>query len=123
LNEFSSLTNRCLAFVDTANHATLAKHSFEHEVNLASQVNIIVYCVGAKIYVLFIIISLKFALLVDGSSATQYGFLGSVDANHNESLLGWDTDLFPTDAYMTAQVMLVRDADRVDERLIALVTC
>ena len=33
--------------------------------------------------------------------------LGSVDANFGDLLLGWDTDQFPTDIYLTTQVMLV----------------
>jgi xylose isomerase len=32
--------------------------------------------------------------------------LGSIDANMGDILLGWDTDQFPTDIYLTAQVML-----------------
>ncbi|MFO0812280.1 MAG: xylose isomerase [Gemmatales bacterium] len=39
--------------------------------------------------------------------ASQYGFLGSIDANRGDLLLGWDTDQFPTDIYMTATCMLV----------------
>ena len=38
-------------------------------------------------------------------AATQ-GLLGSIDANTGDLLLGWDTDQFPTDCYLTAQVML-----------------
>ena len=34
------------------------------------------------------------------------GFLGSVDANTGDLLLGWDTDQFPTDVYMTTKIML-----------------
>ena len=56
-----------------ANHATLAGHTFEHEVTVAS----------------------------------QSGALGSIDANHNESMLGWDTDMFPGDVKMAAYVMQV----------------
>lgn len=33
--------------------------------------------------------------------------LGSIDANTGDMLLGWDTDQFPTDIYLTSQVMLV----------------
>jgi xylose isomerase len=33
--------------------------------------------------------------------------LGSIDANTGDLLLGWDTDQFPTDVYLTAQCMLV----------------
>jgi xylose isomerase len=33
--------------------------------------------------------------------------LGSIDANRGDLLLGWDTDQFPTDLYLTAQCMLV----------------
>src|SRR5205814_1293780 len=39
--------------------------------------------------------------------ASANGMLGSVDANRGDPLLGWDTDQFPTDLYLTAQVMLV----------------
>ena len=55
------------------NHATLAGHSVEHEMDYA----------GAQ------------------------GFLGSVDANTGDLLLGWDTDQFPTDVYLTTKMMLV----------------
>lgn len=46
-----------------ANHATLAGHTFEHE---------IAYCLAN-------------------------GILGSVDINRGDTLLGWDTDQFPSD--------------------------
>jgi len=39
--------------------------------------------------------------------AIAAGALGSIDANMGDLLLGWDTDQFPTDLYLTAQVMLV----------------
>lgn len=35
------------------------------------------------------------------------GALGSIDANTGDLLLGWDTDQFPTDYYLTAQTMLI----------------
>ena len=54
------------------NHATLAGHTVEHELEYA----------GIQ------------------------GFLGSVDANTGDLLLGWDTDQFPTDVYMTTKIML-----------------
>ena len=54
------------------NHATLAGHTVEHELEYAG----------------------------------FQGFLGSVDANTGDLLLGWDTDQFPTDVYMTAKIML-----------------
>ena len=54
------------------NHATLAGHSMQHELEVAS---------GA-------------------------GALGSVDANTGDELLGWDTDQFPTDIYLTTKTML-----------------
>lgn len=34
------------------------------------------------------------------------GALGSIDANTGDLLLGWDTDQFPTDIYLTTQCML-----------------
>jgi xylose isomerase len=39
--------------------------------------------------------------------ASASGMLGSIDANRGDLLLGWDTDQFPTDLYLTAQVMLI----------------
>lgn len=33
------------------------------------------------------------------------GILGSVDANQGDTLLGWDTDQFPTDLYTTTAIM------------------
>ncbi|HID22565.1 MAG TPA: xylose isomerase [Planctomycetaceae bacterium] len=39
--------------------------------------------------------------------ASIQGFLGSIDANTGDLLLGWDTDQFPTDVYLTTQCMLV----------------
>jgi xylose isomerase len=39
--------------------------------------------------------------------ASINGMLGSVDANRGDPLLGWDTDQFPTDLYLTAHTMLV----------------
>ncbi len=32
--------------------------------------------------------------------------LGSIDANTGDELIGWDTDQFPTDLYLTTQIML-----------------
>ena len=54
------------------NHATLAGHTMEHELDYA----------GGQ------------------------GFLGSIDANTGDLLLGWDTDQFPTDIYLTTKSML-----------------
>jgi xylose isomerase len=56
-----------------ANHATLAGHSFHHELAFAAANDI----------------------------------LGSVDANRGDTLLGWDTDQFPTDLYDTTIAMFV----------------
>lgn len=39
--------------------------------------------------------------------AASQGFLGSIDANFGDLMLGWDTDQFPTDIYLTTQIMLV----------------
>jgi xylose isomerase len=39
--------------------------------------------------------------------ASIQGALGSIDANTGDLLLGWDTDQFPTDIYLTTQIMLV----------------
>ena len=38
--------------------------------------------------------------------AAAAGALGSIDANMGDILLGWDTDQFPTDLYLTTQAML-----------------
>ena len=37
---------------------------------------------------------------------TNANMLGSIDANRGDELIGWDTDQFPTDIYLTTQVML-----------------
>ena len=39
--------------------------------------------------------------------ASMHGLLGSIDANRGDLLLGWDTDQFPTDVYLTTACMLV----------------
>jgi xylose isomerase len=39
--------------------------------------------------------------------ARLHDALGSIDANTGDLLLGWDTDQFPTDIYLTTQIMLV----------------
>jgi xylose isomerase len=39
--------------------------------------------------------------------ASAQGLLGSIDANRGDLLLGWDTDQFPTDVYLTTRCMLV----------------
>jgi xylose isomerase len=38
--------------------------------------------------------------------AREAGVLGSVDANAGDELLGWDTDQFPTNVYLTSKIML-----------------
>jgi xylose isomerase len=53
------------------NHATLAGHTMQHELETAGTA----------------------------------GALGSIDANTGDMLLGWDTDQFPTDIYLTSQCM------------------
>ncbi len=54
------------------NHATLAGHTMQHELETAIAANA----------------------------------LGSIDANTGDPLLGWDTDQFTTDLYLTTQIML-----------------
>ncbi|HHW89549.1 MAG TPA: xylose isomerase [Clostridiales bacterium] len=54
-----------------ANHATLAGHTFQHELRVAKDNNM----------------------------------FGSIDANQGDTLLGWDTDQFPTDVYQTTLCM------------------
>ena len=39
--------------------------------------------------------------------AGHQGMVGSIDANTGDLLLGWDTDQFPTDYYLTTQTMLM----------------
>jgi xylose isomerase len=39
--------------------------------------------------------------------ARIHNALGSIDANTGDMLLGWDTDQFPTDIYLTTQIMMV----------------
>lgn len=38
--------------------------------------------------------------------AAAAGALGSIDANTGDELIGWDTDQFPTNIYLTSQIML-----------------
>ncbi|MEA2552499.1 MAG: xylose isomerase [Fimbriimonadaceae bacterium] len=38
--------------------------------------------------------------------ARHAGALGSIDANMGDTLLGWDTDQFPTNLYLTTEIML-----------------
>jgi len=54
------------------NHATLAGHTMQHELEVAIAANA----------------------------------LGSIDANTGDLLLGWDTDQFPTNVYLTTEIML-----------------
>ena len=54
-----------------ANHATLAAHTFQHELRVAR----------------------------------DNGVFGSIDANQGDTLLGWDTDQFPTNLYDTTLCM------------------
>jgi xylose isomerase len=46
-------------------------------------------------------------MMHDLITASNAGVLGSVDANTGNLLLGWDTDQFPTDLYLTTQIMMV----------------
>ena len=39
------------------------------------------------------------------------GMLGSIDANRGDTLIGWDTDQFPTDLYLTTQCHAGRSRD------------
>ncbi len=39
--------------------------------------------------------------------AGHQGLLGSIDANTGDLMLGWDTDQFPTNIYLTTEVMLM----------------
>ena len=45
-------------------------------------------------------------MLHEMTVAIDAGALGSVDANHGDELIGWDTDQFPTDIYLTTEIML-----------------
>jgi xylose isomerase len=38
--------------------------------------------------------------------AREAGVLGSIDANTGDTLVGWDTDQFPTNIYLTTEIML-----------------
>jgi len=46
-------------------------------------------------------------MMHDLEYAGMQGALGSIDANTGDLLLGWDTDQFPTNIYLTTQIMLV----------------
>lgn len=43
----------------------------------------------------------------DLTVAANADALGSIDANTGDELIGWDTDQFPTDIYLTTQIMMV----------------
>lgn len=43
----------------------------------------------------------------DLTVAADAGALGSIDANVGDPMLGWDTDQFPTDIYLTTRIMLI----------------
>ncbi len=45
-------------------------------------------------------------MLHEMTVAANAGALGSIDANRGDELIGWDTDQFPTDLYLTTSVML-----------------
>ncbi|MGJ3241943.1 MAG: xylose isomerase [Opitutales bacterium] len=47
------------------------------------------------------------SMMHDMTVAANAGALGSVDANRGDELVGWDTDQFPTDIYLTTRIMLV----------------
>jgi xylose isomerase len=47
------------------------------------------------------------SMMHDMIVASSAGLLGSVDANRGDLLLGWDTDQFPTDVYLTTGIMLI----------------
>jgi xylose isomerase len=39
-------------------------------------------------------------------AAREAGILGSIDANTGDELIGWDTDQFPTNVYLTTEIVL-----------------
>jgi len=43
----------------------------------------------------------------DIEMASRWGFLGSIDSNTGDPLLGWDTDQFPMDVKKTTQTMMI----------------
>ena len=45
-------------------------------------------------------------MLHEMTVAIDANALGSVDANQGDELIGWDTDQFPTDIYLTTEIML-----------------
>ncbi len=45
-------------------------------------------------------------MLHEMTVAIDAGALGSIDANQGDELIGWDTDQFPTDLYLTSSIML-----------------
>ena len=46
-------------------------------------------------------------MMHDLDYAAHQGALGSIDANTGDLMLGWDTDQFPTNYYLTAEIMLI----------------
>jgi len=47
------------------------------------------------------------SMMHDMTVAAGADALGSVDANTGDTFLGWDTDQFPTDIYLTTEIMLI----------------
>ena len=46
------------------------------------------------------------SMLHEMRAARESGALGSIDANTGDELLGWDTDQFPTNVYLTTEMMI-----------------
>lgn len=85
------------------NHTTLAGHSYEHDIIMAS-----VWDTSEPSRHLKLWLHSVHEVLSSVSSA-RFGMLGSVDSNTGSPDLGWDTDQFPMDIKNTTLVMKVMD--------------
>lgn len=85
------------------NHTTLAGHSYEHDIVMAS-----VWEISDFRYTCELWCNIHGAREVLSSTCPhRFGMLGSVDSNTGSPDLGWDTDQFPMDVKNTTLVMKV----------------
>lgn len=86
------------------NHTTLAGHSYEHDIIMASVYDALDHSVP---FVKRFDAVCWFTPLCVFCVWCRFGMLGSVDANTGSPDLGWDTDQFPMDIRNTTLVMKV----------------
>jgi len=92
-----------------ANHGTLAGHTGERDTAMASSDGYSVVVVRHAPSYVCVPHATALSRVSLGEHETAmahvYGMLGSIDANRNEAMLGWDTDMFPNDVAMSTYIM------------------